>query len=688
MSIRLISLSQKLINRLSQAGLIVFLLKNSSLIHAEPMAGGSFYLQNGTFINSGSAFFAAQSADLTGGHLTNINGAKFAQCALGPITINGSLFSGYNDAQSQLGPMQIDFMDGTLTNHGLISLDLLKNEEGAWQRQNAVSSIIGGSIVGNGQMWIAGLAYLEVDVKQKKITLGQGLDTSNLSSPVTASATLILNDVILTTPCAITSLGTLEGTGELSLISPVNGQIYPGPNTNLLGTITAKNDVTFQGPQSGIAVNLNDMDNSVLNVQGALTLDAASTIWIKSLENPPRGYITYTIAKSQKLKGSFPKLVNETTYDSNLFSLDNKGDDLVIYGNFPPDIQPPPVSNPSLASAVEILNVISGDCPPSTQAIINFIIFLPPEQLAQALQQLVPAFKKAQFIQEKLDLLMHKEISDILYSKEPGFNPFVIAGYDNIHRKQIPGKFFGYNNQAYYQLFGASASFKNARWLLGFGFSESYMHTIPNTATSQFTTQYLYGGLSTHFSCFKLGVDSIFSNAKLYGERNLSYFGFTAKNNHGLWNLSFEANAELEVLKKGIHLNLYNETGYNLGKERPYLEYDAPGVNQLVDKEHISVFRNALGFKLFTPPLKKISCYLDAAWVVDRYINSRYFYSSYEGTSKFGKYPDIYPPFNLARIHTGVNIHFKMVDSEISYTSLFSKQYSENSFSLKIKLDF
>jgi len=182
------------------------------------------------------------------------------------------------------------------------------------------------------------------------------------------------------------------------------------------------------------------------------------------------------------------------------------------------------------------------------------------------------------------------------------------------------------------------------------------------------------------------GLDFLGSYGRITAQRVIRFFHALAKNTHNLWNISYMGKWELHMLKKKVKFDLYQEFGQNFGKENPYLETNAIGINHFVWKEKIKVFRNVVGFKIYNTPTHIFSYFFDGAWVYDRYSNSKSFYAAFEGTSAFAKYSDFYPPRNLTRISAGIALHYKKIYLELSYLSLFGKRFSQNNGEIKIDL--
>lgn len=651
------------------------------------IAGGSFSMNNGIFENTGDAFNQSFQVSLTGGSFTNIASSIFAKCSQNGLVINGPSFNGFSAAGCQIGPCPLLMQNGSLQNNGLLALDLLTFDGASWTRGNALSAISGGNLSGSGIIWVSGDLGLESDVSQSSIAVGRGFDTATISSPVDTSGLLWINNVSLSAPLEVTSQGVVKGVGTVSLIGSMPGLFYPGLGLTSTGQLNVQSPVAFTGAQSGLSVNLDGTSSSLLNVNASLSFDSSSSIYLKSINNPPLGYKSYVIASGSSITGSTPNLVNQSIYNYPVY-LTFEGNNLVLSVDYPTGIAIPNTSNPNLIEVVRVLNEISGNCLPATQYWINKIIALPQQKQIDALIGLIPVFKKAQFALEKLDLLLHKEIGDYLYNSEDGVNPFVFAGFDSLKQTGQKSWNLGYTDNSYYQFFGASFGKKHHKGMLGIGFSESELTLIPHVAKGHFFTQYLAAGYCSNFNRFSWGIDALFASAKMKASRDLDYYDLNAKNTHNLWNGSIEGVAKFHILKKFVSFDLYDEVGYNYGKEKPYQELGAPGLNQFVNREKISVFRNALGFVFATSKDKIVSGFLDGAWVMDRYINSKYFYSAFVGTNVYGHYQDYYPTTNLARIHTGVCVNFKHLEIDVDYTGLFGTRFSENSISLKANFKF
>lgn len=650
--------------------------------------GSSLVLNNGSISNQGNAFFKGDSIYLYRGVLSNTAGGDFASCVFGNFYVNGTAVSAYNDSLSKLGPFQLVMQDGTISNDGLLSLDLLINT-GSWQRELAHSTISGGAINGIGQMWISGNASLQTQITQGQLVVGQGVSLGDLITPEITYGSLNLQDGVVDAPCIVSQEAIIQGSGTLTQQATIYGLLYPGSDAQALGVIYAAQDVNFEQATSGLGVHINNENVGLLSVAGTINFDPESVVYLKSIQNPSRGYRQYILTEAAGSNGILPSVINQTT-NTSPYLLQYVGNNLVLDMTFPSSIPLPPsyIRNPSIKAMVETLNTLDGQCPQALQSIIDTIIDLPENQMYQVVAELLPYLKKAQVVFEKLDLTIGELLRNQLYKKESGPSFFAKVGFDSMHQKKYP-YYVGYNSNSYYELFGMTFGPKKIRGQLSMGFGQIFMHTVPNNEGGTAHAIYLNAGWASHFNRLSVGIDMLGSFGRMKAWRHINYFSLKAKDKRNLWNVSYMGKGELHVVRSPFLWDLYLEAGQNFGKENPYLETGAPGADLFVCKEKINAFRGCLGLKIGTPTQKPFSCFIDAAYVFDSYSwNSRYYDTAFEGTNVFTKITDFFPPHNLTRIQAGLSTHYKRWGVDLSYISLFGKKFSEHTASIDLKIFF
>lgn len=330
-----------------------------------------------------------------------------------------------------------------------------------------------------------------------------------------------------------------------------------------------------------------------------------------------------------------------------------------------------------------LFNQINGQCPQPTQDIIDQVGALSLSAQETALNELSPQFKVIQFSLEKLDLLLHKEFDDALYSQVKETTPFVIAGYDRLNQDQV-GPYNGYTVDNYYQLFGVTHGFEVLKLLFAVGATESYMTLNPTASTAKYPTKWVNFGLAGVGKRWMYGIDFQYGLSSLKTYRNIEAINKTAYSFHNAWNLSVDAKFAYAYQHDKCKITPYDNVGYIYGREEAYTESNATGNNFYVKNENISMIRNAIGLDLELLSNRSAQFFIDGAWVYEHYFNNNSYQAALVGTDIFETFSQALPKSSYARVHTGLRGVHKHLEWQLAYTGLFGKQRpSDNAGSVK-----
>ena len=360
-----------------------------------------------------------------------------------------------------------------------------------------------------------------------------------------------------------------------------------------------------------------------------------------------------------------------------------------------------------------IINQLQNTSDASIKKVIDAFFALPNEKKMQALKELAPAFKLAQYSLEKLDLLIHKELETSLYTEQDGIRPFLMAGYDNLSQSAWDS-YQGYKVNSFYQFVGLSGDYKKIKILGALGTSQSFMTLDTNSANASYYTAYAAFGLSSGHKRWHYGIDGLFGYSFFYGNRSLALLNETATTDHNLYNISVDSKLSYEFTAGNNSFSAYEQLGYIYGQEQAYQESGASGANLTVNGENISVIRNGLGFVIDTKIKSwetqtahkkrhdfhqngtqisfdeetvsmhkdEIRVFLDGSWVYDYYLNTNNFQASLTGTNVYTTVNLGVPIQNYGRVRAGFKGTHKKYHWQLAYTGLFGKNYIENSASL------
>jgi hypothetical protein len=331
--------------------------------------------------------------------------------------------------------------------------------------------------------------------------------------------------------------------------------------------------------------------------------------------------------------------------------------------------------------------VASGNAPSDTQAAYSVIAGLNQEAQLTALNEFSPQFKIVQFAQEKLDLLIHKELEAVLYSSLEKPNVFIIGGYDSFNQNKASG-FMGYNVDNFYQILGSAQTWGNMNWIECIGASESYMQLDPVKSSANYNTVWSSLGLSSKHRRWIYGVDGLFGYSFINTSRNISILNQKAESNHGLWNVSFDGKVGYKINHKNYEFLAYENFGYLYGSENSYTEKGSSSNNYQVKDEDVSLIRNQLGFRLDYLANDRLKLFADGAWVYEYYTNDNSYQAAIAGTHVYGTFNELVPTKNYGRINAGFEGTHKDFDWKIAYTGLYGKYLQDSAISLKLGYKF
>jgi YVTN family beta-propeller protein len=339
------------------------------------------------------------------------------------------------------------------------------------------------------------------------------------------------------------------------------------------------------------------------------------------------------------------------------------------------------------AVSATVLNNVNGNCPKPTQDIIDYLLGLPESEQIRDLDEMTPEFKIMQFGQEKLDLLLHKQLESTLYINDNSTLVYLLAGYDHVKQKQ--NKLYnGYRINNFYQMLAISHGWDEYRALAGIGAAESYLNLNNGIGYANYPAVYGTLGIKRDLNRWQIGLKGLYGYSFLNTHRNIDFLNLKSKSHHGAWTLSFDGKISYSVVHNNTNITPYNSLSYLYGKENSYTESGAPGANFYVKDEKISVIRNLLGIALEMPYGSQVKFFIDGAWLYEDYLNDQGYKAAFLGTDVYGEYHQIVPTKNYGRIETGISGSYQKFDWKISYLGLFGSSYSENSLNGKLGIKF
>lgn len=659
-------------------------------------------------LNSGIMASGLGTLTIMGGTIIN-NGTSASSLNLFATNNSSTLLegSGYisNGPFSYMGPTPLEMNGGVLINNGTMILARVEGAGSSFEIKESESNLIAGTISGSGTMYVASNMQATISFIQDKIIVGEVFYPMYNRYEEASGELGVFGS--LQADVTNKALGVFGGLGTLQGNLYSFGRLQLGVNqANVENEIIYKNfyiqkDATLDASSgsSSYFVFFDGNGSNKLFCDGTFSLfGTMNTLLIYGTGSNVASSKEYTLVEAKSVVGQFGTVQYYQEEGLYLFTSDLPplSNIQLVYNtkSNPNTIKMRVNYTPGLLSLegnpgqiVEVFEQIDGNCPGPTQLIINQAKDSSPSGQYEICSESCPAFKIIQFSLEKLDLLLHKELEESLYSNQDKNEVFTLFGYDNLD--QGPGgSYNGYSVDSYYQLLAASGKWLGARWLGSIGASESYIKARPQDAKANYNTLWLAFGGSRASSRWSYGLDALYSYSFIHARRHVGYLNATAKTSHGAWNLSFDAKIAYDNKNPIIATQIYDDVSYIYGSEHSYHESGAPGANLKVKDETISQIRNMLGFVFQTQKGHYVNLFADASWVYEHYFNQNIFYGAFLGTDVYGSFRQKRPPENYGRIHTGLKGSYKEFEWKIAYTGLYSYNFSESSASIKLGYKF
>lgn len=438
------------------------------------------------------------------------------------------------------------------------------------------------------------------------------------------------------------------------------------------------------GANSSVVFVIKNKSNGELSIPDlvANNLTANGTRLEVVVQDPPSSSIKKAILRANTLNGGFTISIQDPTGQSSVYRSGNIY--YYQYGQVFAGFNKNAPGNLGIINGV--LDEINGECNEGTQFLINNFENVEDPNPGP----LVVAFKVIQFSQEKLDLLIHKELENELYSKNKESHLFVMGGYD--HLSQDSNSLYnGYDVDSYYQLLGYKHHKSHANYLVMLGASESYMKVHPAKAHASYTTVWGSLGASGSHNRFSYGLDALFGYSFIDSTRHIILYDFynqKAHSSHGAWNGSLDAKVNYAKKWSWTTFNFYENLGYIYGHENRYTEWGAYGANQKVKNENLSQLRNIVGVLLDLPKDPSLNFFADVSWVYEYYFTKNKYQAAFVDTDVYGTYSQRIPTRNYARFSGGLYGEKGHFTWRLAYTGLYGKAFSESSASIKLGYKF
>lgn len=592
----------------------------------------------------------------------------------------------------------------TLQGNGTLTLNPLSGTIFDIQKQTQLTNGLNVNLIGSGTVNLVNLLTLTSASIQKQNSGSTVNVTINGTGTLSVSSSSNF-DYLAGSSSALSSI-SVTGSGNLNVDNTSTFGRYAqtltlaGPsvqNSGMLGSnaqnfVFSTGTMTNNGTCAYAANTLTISGGSITNANSLAEGDVATiTLSAGKIINNGK-FATKTVALGSKtalLSYQNPETISETVMTVNLVDPDYKKlntESMWVDNQKSYEL---PVENlfgnqVLMASSLKALNQY---CPPSTQKVIDKIFCLKDTDFSQALTELTPVFKIAQFSLEKLDFLIHKDLNIAFENENTKNAVFVTAGYDYLNQSK-QSNYHGYDVSSFYQLLGVTASHHDVKYLAGLGAAESSMDVKGVKAHANYNTVYATVGLGSKYKKLSYSFDALFGYSFFRGQRNIQFLQATLKNNHNIYNISFDAEFAYDVIFKNCVLKPYDQLGYLWGQEDGYKEKGASGANLKIWDENISVLRNAFGFMFNVPKDKPVKGFIDLAWLYEWYIHSNTLKASIIGTGVDTVFEQALPTKNYGRIRAGLMGSHNKLSWQITYAGLIGEKFLENTASVRLGYKF
>lgn len=300
---------------------------------------------------------------------------------------------------------------------------------------------------------------------------------------------------------------------------------------------------------------------------------------------------------------------------------------------------------------------------------------------------LLPKFYLVQYGLEKLDFLLHKEMSNLLYTRYKKKDVFALAGFNNLqqgHRQEH----LGYQIKDYYQWVGGIGDVKSFSILGSLGVTESKLHTHPQKAHASYDTLWANLGLKKTSSKLQLGCDIQAAYSFISSSNDIDALSLKMKAHHRAYLGSIEAKGTYRVLDDKTSLEPYDAISLFYSHEGSYTEKGGKDLSVKVDDEDLFVIRNELGFYLNIPCTKSVDLFIDPSWMYEYKINKKDFKAVFQNKDIVESFSQSILPKNYGRLNVGFYVKGRRLDFAITYIGLWAEKFSSAATSLKLELRF
>lgn len=335
--------------------------------------------------------------------------------------------------------------------------------------------------------------------------------------------------------------------------------------------------------------------------------------------------------------------------------------------------------------AVVHIQAFEGNGPALKQVLAN--AYYPQDEDA-FYTQFHPKFQQVLYGLEKLDFLLHKELSNLFYTRYKKKDLFILAGFNNLQQGHCD-KVCGFNIKDSYQALGGMGDVKSLCYLGSLGLAESKIHIHPATAKAYYNTLWGAWGLKKRADKWQFGFDLVGGYSQINSSKDISEVSLKMKGDNHAFFGSIEGKGSYKIVDDTTSLEPYDALSLFYSYESSYCEKGDPRFALKIKDENLWVIRNELGFYLNIPCTKAVDLFIDPSWVYEYKLNDASYKVGQQNNNCFYTIETMYRlPRNYGRLNAGFYIKGRKIDLAITYIGLWATKFSSAATSLKLDLKF
>lgn len=716
------------------AGNGVFKITNANLINDNGQVAlgmSEVYVLGGTISNYGEIGRGCQEIQISGGSISN--DGSFASLTQ-DITISGSAVF-YNEENGVLSWNTFPYLNlsgGTVINAGLIGPTAIKlngaqvvnnGEIFCGQTIHAVSSgmsgnylfpsytvggayssqyseaypaessfFSSGSLTGTGELFITGTTTITMPIEQGTVTVGYIYSPRGPSNGTLIFTDEIKADFILSSLGKCYTTGTVIGDVYLSPNSNLSpgGLLDPSQVFNVVGNVYPVFDsvITLDFDASGSDAVYIDQGNLVIGQGAILRLTA------KGNYSPPTGLVLFSVNSSSVVSNEVlpSNYADQQQFEQIQGAISGKfiieGDQALVnlnliytpteiilnadYNSFTIIAQ-----NQNQAAIGTALDQLTFNTNPCLQSKINEMYLLPGSVLEDIFYTLDPSeFKGQQLVMEELVFSVNDSIRKELFDHNKKFKSSVAGAFRYMNENSY-SQYNGFHANTGYEYLTTSYGWDKTQILGAVGGMQTATRYKRKTAQTSSNSIFTALGLTGFHKNFSFGADILFAYNFISTERKLDYFIAKPKSYHGGYSTKISVGLKYAKNFSNSTLTPYDFISYQSSHENVFKELDGECLGMEFKSHNRQVIRNALGLNFEMLKQKKVSPYIDLAYVYENRYSGNHYKCRFENTNTWFTIEGLNPSSNFLKYELGIVSNLEKWNFRMNVNGLYSSKLQE-----------